>query len=234
MAKLSSELQKTINAINKKFGAGTITTGDKAVAMKIKRIPTGSFSLDCETGGGYPEGRITLIAGPFSSGKSFLAYKAVKEAQDKYPSKIAMWIDQEGCFDNDWAENFGIDLSRLDVVRPATAEHALDITLAFMQSPEVSIIIVDSLAAMTNTKELEKSMSDSQAMGGNAKMNNEFFRKAQAIFNMGGLEEEKEQPAVIIINQLRDSMDQYKPEVLPGGKATDVFTKCPLPPNLVN
>jgi len=222
------ELQETLKAINKKYGAGTITTGNKAVAVKLKRIPSGSFSLDCELGGGYPEGRITVIAGPYSSGKTFLAYKAISEGQKKYPDKIAIFIDQEGTFDANWAENFGIDLERLEVVRPATAEHGFDIMTALIQSPYISVIVLDSLAAMTSTKELEKSMEDSQAMGGNAKMNNEFFRKAQGILNMGSLEEEKEQPAIIIINQLRDSMDMYKPEVLPGGRGQQFFASIIL------
>jgi recombination protein RecA len=218
---MPKDLQDTLKAINKKYGAGTITTGNKALAVKLKRIPTGSFSLDCELGGGYPEGRITIIAGQFSSGKTYLAYHGIAQAQKKYPNKIAIFIDQEGTFDADWAENFGIDLERLEIVRPATAEHGFDIMTALMQSSHISMIVLDSLAAMTSSKEIEKSMEDSQAMGGNAKMNNEFFRKAQGILNMGSIEEEKEQPAIIIINQLRDTMDKYKPEIMVGGRGQE-------------
>jgi len=221
-AKLTLAAQ--IKAINKKFGKGTMTVASKAVAMNLKRIPSGSLSLDCEMGGGYPEGRITLIAGPRSSGKSYLAYKGVAEAQKKYADKEAVWIDQEGTFDAEWAENFGIDLDRLQVVRPEVAEDALDIALAMMQLPDVSMVVVDSLAAMASAKELENSMSDTEAMGGNAKMNNKFFRKSQGILNMGSIEEEKEQPAIIIINQLRAGMDKYNPEVLPGGMGQEFFT----------
>lgn len=221
---MPKELEQTLKAINKRYGEGTITTANKAVSIKLKRISSGSFALDCEIGGGFPEGRITLLTGDFSSGKSFVAYKAISEAQKKYPNKIAILIDQEGAFDADWAETLGVDLERLEIVRPATAEQAYDIMTALMQSPHISMIVLDSLAAMTSNKELEKSMEDSQAMGGNAKINNEFLRKAQAILNMGSLEQEKEQPAIIIINQLRDSMDMYSPEVIPGGRGQKFFS----------
>lgn len=225
---LPKELQDTLKAINKKYGAGTITTANKAVAVKLKRIPSGSFSLDCELGGGYPEGRITIIAGPFSSGKTFLLYKAIAEGQKKYPNKIAVFIDQEGTFDSDWAENFGIDLDRLEVVRPATAEQGFDILVGLMQSPHISVLGLDSLASMASSKEIESSMEDSEAMGGNAKMNNKFFRKAQGILNMGSIEDEKEQPAIIIINQLRDTMDKYKPEIMPGGRGQEFYSSITL------
>lgn len=225
---VSKELEKTLKEINKKYGAGTITTASKAVAMKIKRIPTGSFTLDVETGGGYPEGRITLIAGPFSSGKTFLALHGTAQAQKKYPNKVCVWIDQEGTFDNEWAEQFGIDLARLEIVRPATAEHAWDILVALIQSPEIAMVVLDSLAAMVSIKALEKSAEDSIAMGGNAKMNNEHFAKATAIFNMGSLEQEREQPAVLVINQLRDTMDKYKPEIMPGGRGQEFFSSITL------
>lgn len=212
----NKEIEKLKREINKKHGAGTITTASKALAVAVRRIPTGSFALDCETGGGYPMGRITIIAGQFSAGKSFLAYKAVAEAQKMFPNKNPWWIDQEGSFEATWAENFGIDLERLEIVRPATSEQALDITTVLLQQ-DISLVVIDSLAAMSPTAEVEGSMEDF-TMGLAARQNNKFFRKAQAILNIGSLEEETDKPALIIINQLRDTMDKYKPETLPGGK----------------
>lgn len=216
----NKEIEKLKKEINKKYGAGTITTASKAVAVKIKRIPTGSFGLDCETGGGYPKGRITIIAGPFSSGKSFLAYKAVAEAQKMYPDQNPWWIDQEGSFEGSWAEKFGIDLDRLEVVRPATSEQALDIATVILGRSDIPLVVIDSLAAMSPKGEVESSMEDF-TMGLSARQNNKFFRKAQAVLNIGNLEEEIEKPAVIIINQLRDTMDKYKPETMPGGRGQE-------------
>jgi recombination protein RecA len=214
------EIEKLKKDINKKYGDGTITTASKAVAVTVKRIPTGSLALDCETGGGYPKGRITIIAGPFSAGKSFLAYKAIAEAQKMYPDQDPWWIDQEGSFEGSWASKFGIDLNRLEVVRPATSEQALDIATVLLGRADIPLVVIDSLAAMSPKGEVEGSMEDF-TMGLSARQNNKFFRKAQAVLNVGNLEEEIEKPAVIIINQLRDTMDKYKPETMPGGRGQE-------------
>lgn len=210
-------LQQLKNAINKKYGEGTITRASEAVSMKLVRIPTGSLTLDCEIGGGYPRGRLTVIAGPESSGKSFLAYKAVAEAQRMYPDQECWWIDQEGCFENEWASNFGIDLDRLNVVRPATAEQALDITTVLLDREDVPMVVYDSIAASAPSAEVEGSIEDF-TMGLMARQNNKFFRKAQSAFNRGSLTEQNLKPALLMINQLRDTMDKYKPETMPGGR----------------
>lgn len=211
-------MQQLKNAINKQYGEGTITKASEAISMKLVRIPTGSLTLDCETGGGYPRGRLTLIAGPESSGKSFLAYKAVKEAQKMYPDQECWWIDQEGCFENEWASKFGIDLDRLNVVRPNTAEQALDIATVLLERPDIPLVVYDSIAASAPSAEVEGSIEDF-TMGLMARQNNKFFRKAQSAFNRGSLiEEENLKPALLMINQLRDTMDKYKPETMPGGR----------------
>lgn len=216
----NKEIEKLKREINKKYGQGTITTASKAIAVKVKRIPTGSFALDCETGGGYPRGRITIIAGQFSAGKSFLGYKAIAEAQKMYPDQDPWWIDQEGSFEGSWAEKFGIDLDRLEVVRPATSEQALDIATVLLGRNDIPLVVIDSLAAMSPKGEVEGSMEDF-TMGLSARQNNKFFRKAQAVLNIGNLEEDIDKPAVIIINQLRDTMDKYKPETMPGGRGQE-------------
>jgi recombination protein RecA len=223
----NKEIEKLKKAINKKYGAGTVTTANKAIAVKLKRIPTGSLALDCETGGGYPMGRITIVAGQFSVGKSFVGYKAIAEAQKMFADKIPYWIDQEGSFEGQWAEKFGIDLERLEVVRPGTSEQALDITASLLQQPSVSIIVYDSIAASSPSAEVEGSMEDF-TMGLAARQNNKFFRKAQAILNMGSLEEEVDKPALLMINQLRDTMDKYKPETMPGGRGQEYASSITL------
>jgi recombination protein RecA len=231
--------KKTLDAlmrgINKKYGAGTISLAGKAVALEVERIPSGSFGLDCELGGGWPRGRISLVAGPFSVGKSFLAYLAVAEAQKKYPNETPIWIDQEGVFEPSWASKFGIiiadpdadekdvPVNALRVVRPDSAESALDITLEFIDCPGISIIVYDSIAANSPKDEIEASMED-WTMGLAARLNNKFFRKSQAILNIGSLTDTgNKKPAIFMINQLRKTMDKYKPEVLPGGEGQGFF-----------
>ena len=214
----SLSLQQLKNQINKQYGEGTITIASQATGMKLVRIPTGSLGLDCETGGGYPRGRITVIAGPESTGKSYLALLAIAEAQKMYPDEECWWIDYEGSFVNEWAENFNIDLDRLVIVRPGTSEQALDIATVLLERSDVPMVVIDSLASMAPTAEVEGGMDD-MTMGLAARQNNKFFRKAQSAFNRGSIEDgDNLKPAFIIINQLRDTMDKYKPETMPGGR----------------
>lgn len=233
-------VESLMKAINKKYGDGTISTAGRAVALDLVRIPSGSFGLDCEMGGGYPRGRITLVAGPFSVGKSFLGYLAVAEAQKKFPNETPIWVDQEGVFEAGWASKFGIviasddeedqkkdPINALRVVRPDSAEAALDITLEFMDCPGISLIVYDSIAANAPKGEIEASMED-WTMGLSARLNNKFFRKAQAIFNIGSLEDANHKPALLMINQLRKTMDKYKPEIMPGGEGQGFFSSIIL------
>ena len=88
-----SDLDDIMKKLNHDFGANTIISGDEIIAMEIERIPTGSLALDIETGGGYPCGRVIELFGRESAGKSFMALKAVAEAQKL--GKVAVWIDVE-------------------------------------------------------------------------------------------------------------------------------------------
>jgi recombination protein RecA len=217
-SKKPQSIQQLKNAINKQYGNGTLTVASEAIAMKLTRIPTGSLSLDVETGGGWPRGRLSIIAGPESSGKSFVAYHAVRECQKMYPDQDPWWIDQEGSFVAEWAEKFGIDLNRLNLVRPDNAENALDIVTVLLDRSDVPLVVYDSIAASAPSAEVEGGMEDF-TMGLMARQNNKFFRKAQAAFNRGSMEDENNlKPALIMINQLRDTMDKYKPETMPGGR----------------
>lgn len=58
-----------LDALNKKFGKGTIFEFSKHPLPKVECTPTGSPGLDIALGGGYPRGRIIEIWGQEASGK---------------------------------------------------------------------------------------------------------------------------------------------------------------------
>src|SRR3954470_2089328 len=94
--------------VNNKVGKNIIARGDEI--LDLPRIPTGSLSLDVETGGGIPRGRITSLVGPWSSGKTSAALMIVKEYQRRWPDDDIYWIDAEGVWDPVFAKSFGIDI----------------------------------------------------------------------------------------------------------------------------
>lgn len=221
---VNAELNKLMSQINKKYGEGTLVDGSTAKALKISRISTGSFSLDVELGGGIPEDRITVIAGPYGSAKTTVALKTVANAQRKYPHKKALWLDVEGALELDWAKENGVDLDKLLVVRPQYAEQALDIVDTIIRTQGISIVVVDSMAALLPAREMEQSMEDF-SMGLAGLLNSKFLRKVtSSIRHSKALNEEHEGITVILLNQLREKIGAYgNPEVMPGGRAIEFY-----------
>ena len=76
-----ADIKKLIKDINKKFGANAIRLGSDIKQDMNFKIPLGSVGLNDALGGGLPSGRYITLAGQESSGKSFLAYKAIATVQ---------------------------------------------------------------------------------------------------------------------------------------------------------
>ena len=148
------ELQDALKRIEKKYGKGSIMQLDSDFKVEVDVISTGSLDLDRALGvGGIPRGRVTEIFGQESSGKTTLCLSIVREAQAK-GEKVA-YIDAEHVFDRDWAKTVGIDLKELLISQPKTGEEALDIMKILLESKSVSLIVVDSVAALVPKAELE-------------------------------------------------------------------------------
>jgi len=116
-------------------------------------LPTGFATLDQALGiGGLPRGRITELFGPPNSGKTALALQAVAHAQGE--QFAAAWIDAEHSFDPAFASGLGVDVGRLAVLEPASAEEALDMTRRLAASGAIDLVVVDSAAALVPRLEL--------------------------------------------------------------------------------
>src|SRR5690606_3448584 len=85
-------------------------------------------------------------------------------------------IDVEGTHDATWSEKNGVDQDKLLVVKPETGEMAVDTADALCSTKEVSLIVVDSIAALTPFKEVEDS-ADDQHVGLQARLVGRMVRK---------------------------------------------------------
>lgn len=211
-----ADLEKIVNLLEKKYGKGAIGVASKFKGIDIKRVPTGSFSMDLEIGGGYPLGRIVELFGELSSGKTMCALKAVVEIQKL--KKKAVWVDAEGCFHDGWAKSLGVNVDELLLVRAETAEKMLDIADAVVRSKECGLLVLDSVAALMPMAEEEVAMEESEMLGDRARMMNRFIRKLHSALNMRE-EEVPNECLVILINQVRDAIGKYgDPSTTTGGK----------------
>lgn len=220
-----SDLDKVLGNLKKKFGAATINPADKIIYPAVKRIPTGSLSLDLEIGGGLPRGKVVMIPANESVGKTTIALHMVAKAQKlKYK---AAFIDVEGTFDKDWAKKIGVDLSTLLLAKPDSGEMALEILESLVETNEVDLIILDSLAALIPKAELDKSLfDDPQKMCERAVLLGRSITRLAAILNKLSDKLEANETCVVLLNQLREKPGVMygNPEVIPGGKAIKFFS----------
>lgn len=202
--------------INKDVGKDIIINGDDI--QVIPRIPTGSLSLDVETGGGIPIGRITTIAGDYMDGKTAMTLKIVANFQKLWPNKTVFWIDAEGAWDPVWAKTLGVDVPKIKLAYPEYQEQALDIASKAVQN-DVGLLVIDSIAALSPKTEAESDM-ETHTMGLAAKMNKKWLRKTQGALldKLGDVP-----PTVILINQLYDKMSMYGGQQESGGKGLEYF-----------
>ncbi len=209
-------LEDTLREIQKMFGKGSVMKLGDREAVDVDVIPSGSLLLDEALGvGGYPKGRIIEIYGPESSGKTTLALHAIAECQKK--GGRAAFIDAEHAIDPVYAKNLGVDIDELILSQPDSGEQALEIVQMLADSGGISLIIVDSVAALVPQAELDGEMGDN-SVGLQARLMSKAMRKLAAILN-------KKECAVIFINQLREKVGVMygNPETTSGGRALKFY-----------
>jgi recombination protein RecA len=208
----NKEVDELLLSLQDKFGEGAIMKMGDMRHVDVAVIPTGSFSLDLALGvGGLPRGRITEIFGPEMSGKTTLALNVIAQAQ-KQGGKAA-FIDAEHAMDPEYAAKLGVNVNELLISQPDSGEEALNILESIVRSGIISVVVVDSVAALTPRAELEGEMGE-QHVGRQARMMGQALRKLTAIAA-------NSQTLIIFINQLRMKIGIMfgNPETTPGGRA---------------
>lgn len=208
----TKDIDNLLSSLQEKFGEGSIMKLGEIKHVNVAVIPTGSFSLDLALGvGGLPRGRIVEIYGPESSGKTTLALNVVAQAQ-KQGGKAA-FIDAEHAMDPEYAAKLGVNVNELLISQPDSGEDALNILESLVRSGMISVVVVDSVAALTPRAEIEGEMGE-QHVGRQARMMAQALRKLTAICAQS-------QTLVIFINQLRMKIGIMfgNPETTPGGMA---------------
>ena len=209
-------LETALAQIEKQFGKGSVMRLGDENRPPIQVIPTGSVAVDVALGvGGLPRGRIIEIYGPESSGKTTLALHAIANAQKL--GGIAAFIDAEHALDPEYAQKLGVDIDALLVSQPDTGEQALEIADMLVRSGAISLIVIDSVAALVPRAEIEGEMGDSH-MGLQARLMSQALRKLTGALS-------NSRTTMIFINQLREKIGVMfgSPETTTGGKALKFY-----------
>ena len=215
-------LESALSQIERQFGKGSIMKlGDENAIQEIEATSTGSLGLDIALGiGGLPKGRIIEIYGPESSGKTTLTLHCVAEEQKK--RGVCAFVDAEHALDPQYAKKLGVDLDELLISQPDTGEQALEITDTLVRSGAVSMVVVDSVAALTPKSELEGDMGDHN-VGVQARLMSQAMRKLTGSIS-------KSNCMVIFINQIRMKIGVMfgSPETTTGGNALKFYSSVRL------
>jgi RecA/RadA recombinase len=178
-------------------------------------INTGCLSLNVlfsgKLDGGIPVGKVNQIAAPSSLGKSFIGMKVAKNAQKKGMEVI--YLDTEYAYDPAFAENVGIDPENIMVVQDNHIESIQSTVMNIHAELEPEerkkiLLIIDSWGGLVTSKTVDdattgKDVSDMTI----SKKKNSF---ARLLTGMG--------MTVFVINQVYDSMNQYDPLAISGGR----------------
>jgi recombination protein RecA len=211
-------LELALAQIEKQYGRGAIMRmSESTIDQSIGAVPTGSIALDLALGiGGLPRGRIVEVFGAESAGKSTLALATIAEAQRMGGS--AAYIDVEHALDPTYARAIGVDVDKLLISQPDSAEQALEITDYLVRSGALDIVVLDSVAALVPMSELEGEMGDTH-VGLQARLMSQALRKLTGSIH-------KTQTVALFINQLREKVGVFfgSPEVTPGGRALKFYS----------
>lgn len=219
--KRQQALEDAIAQIERSYGKGAVMRLEEGADRNVAAISTGSLSLDVALGiGGLPRGRIVEIYGAESAGKSTLAMSTVAQAQKR--GGTCAYVDVEHAIDPVYAKAIGVDVGSLLISQPDSAEQALEIVEYLVRSAALDVVVLDSVAALVPTAELEGDMGDSHPAA-QARLMSQALRKLTGVIH-------KTDTVCIFINQLREKIGVVygNPETQPGGRALKFFSSVRL------
>lgn len=214
-----------------------------------KKIPFSSPLLNYSTYGGIPRNAITEFFGQPGGGKTVSAIDICKNAykifNEEYDSRIAelrelanngtksalveieeleergpkriLFVDLEHSFDGAWAETLGIANSNIDVMQPpdVVAEDILQTVQDLIETGELGLIVLDSIPSLVPRAELEKKFGE-RTVASLAGLLTVFFRKIVPILT-------RYETTLLVINQVRDNLDNPYVVKTPGGNALKFY-----------
>lgn len=221
MSSLSDRMKKA----SKSEYAQVLSESDKfAIADWIS---TGNFALNTLISGnpnrGFPSGRILQLAGPHSTGKTFINLEIVRAAQQQ--GYFIVYYDTEFAQDKESLEDRGIDIERLLYVPVDTVENLSTSMLNVIDQVadgEKVLIVVDSIGNLSTTKELQD-MTDA-----NDKRDMTRAQKLKALFRTVTLKCGLKNIPLIIVNHVYASVGSYFPSNTVGGGSGSLYASSTI------
>lgn len=212
-----SKIDVLIKEINKEYKEDIAFKGNDIEVYKYEKVPFSSPRLNYMLYGGLPMGRMIEFAGPEKSGKTTTALDMVKQCQLKFKKekqgRKVCFVDSENTFDVEWATKLGVNVDDLILIRPQEqyAEQIFDIMKAVVETGEVGLIVLDSVAQLVGKNAISEDIEKKQ-YGGIAMPLTKFCNIVVPLLG-------KYNCMCIMINQVREDLNnQYNEFITPGGR----------------
>lgn len=184
-----------------------------------KVLRTGTFLDDLSGVGGIPFERIIELIGEEKTGKSTASFHIIASAQKE--GLNCLLVDVEHSFTEKYAQDLGIDTSKLKVLRAKYAEDYLNETLEAVESEKYHVIVLDSIGSLSSRVEAEKQVGE-KSIGQQASLMSVFVRKLAPQVSYQKL-------MFIGINHLRDQIGvMSNKKIAMGGKSWSEKKKLSL------
>ena len=221
---------------------------DSAHAERGPKLPFSSPLLNYSTYGGIPRGQITEFFGDPGGGKSSTAIDICKNShkifQEEFETQVSilrekavkdkvaaselddleergvkkvLYVDLEHSFDGEWAKKLGIQEEDMDIMQPpdVVAEDILQTVQDLIETGELGLVVLDSIPSLTTKQELEKKYGE-RTVASLAGLLTIFCKKIVPILK-------RYDTTLLVINQVRDNMDNPYVVNTPGGKALKFY-----------
>lgn len=212
-----SSLDELIKATNKKFKNSK--DDDDVIHFGLpqynfEKVPFTSPRLNYMTFGGLPIGKLIEFSGAEHSGKSTTALDIIANYQHKDNAKQVIYIDAENTLDTEWALKLGVDTDNMILMQTTnqSAEEIFQFVLDAVNTGEVGLVVIDSIAVLVTEQALGKEMTEKTYAGVSGPLTT-FSNKVIGPAS-------KNECMIIGINQVRDNLNSpYGGTSTPGGHA---------------
>ena len=182
--------------------------------LKMDTIPLSIPQFDAILDGGWRRGRIGMVVGEASMGKTLITQWTIKAFQER--GLVCGFIDPEKTFDAEWFAKTGVKPEDLIVVRPSSTEEAFDLAGKWAENG-MDLIVMDSLAALVPKYRAEHELSEKEVMGLGAHKISE---------GLAQFTNQNTDTFMLCTNQLRSKVGIVygSPDEIPGGRAQKFYS----------
>ena len=200
--------QRLLQITQAEVGKDRVGFGNDSKLVK-EVVPIGVLDVDDILGGGLRKGRMAMIVGHESMGKTLFTQWIIRAFQGR--GELCGFIDPEKTYEPKWFEQTGVNTADLLVVHPSNTEQTFDLACTWAESG-MGLIVIDSLAALVPRSRIESDLDNQEFMGLAARKSSE---------GLAQFTNKNTEAMLVCTNQLRSKIGVVygSTDSIPGGKA---------------